>query len=235
MFSGSRYCLSRKASTPVAENISTILKNEPLLFLYPPAFASAVDNSVELTKTRSPTHNKKQTKARVSRAAEDLPSRRPRWPQSSSDEQPHKANQPHPSIEPIPHDKIQPGSTPEATPQDNIQAPPIVEYGRDDNKMQTSSSQRATPVPNGPKYSIPGLLPELDTSDTPQKDRSLSSGHATICQSAAETIQAKRGGRPGGWIKKSAKGTPLRYTKSMAELDKQSTAANPYAAPISPP
>ncbi|KAF3490977.1 uncharacterized protein GIQ15_00494 [Arthroderma uncinatum] len=245
MFSGSRYCLSRKASTPVAENISAVLKNEPLLFLYPPAFASAVESSIQLTTVRSPPYNKRQSKARISREAEDTPPSRPQWtisPQQSSEQPRNESIQPQQSSpeHAVPHDTVKHQPVLEHTPHDNIQPPPVVEHVQDDSKLQSNRKQSAssiphrTPYPPPPRLQTPGLHSEVNDIVAQENVQSTSGNYKTEGRPIDRIVPAKRG-NPTGWIKKSAKGTPLRYTKRMAELDRQPGTANPYSAPTYPP
>ncbi|KAM5438538.1 hypothetical protein MferCBS31731_004829 [Microsporum ferrugineum] len=227
MFSGSRYCLSRKTSIPVAENISTALKNEPLLFLYPPAFAAAVDNSIVLTKPRPAPDDRKQTKERINREPEDAQCRQWRTSGHPSSELP-----PSISTEKLSHDTIQPQARAEAISLNTVQPPPIVEYARERIKIKTKDSHS---LPNRSKHALPGVLSELNHPETQPKVQSLSHDCNTAAQSITRDVSVKKRGRLGGWIKKSAKGVPLRYTKSMADFDRRNTFSNPYAVQTSPP
>ncbi|EFQ97572.1 hypothetical protein MGYG_00613 [Nannizzia gypsea CBS 118893] len=237
MFSGSRYCLSRKASIPVAENISAALKNEPLLFLYPPAFAAAIDNSIGLTKARSASDTKKPAKERINREPDDAQGRQGRIPLRPSSEVParqktqpksqHKENSSHDNILPI-------NNTESTTPLDTVPAPPIVEYARDDKPSKSKGgSSSSYSLPNRSKYALPGLLAELEDLKTKQEVQPSSHEHHDADQLGLREAPVRNKSRLGGWIRKPARAVPLRYTKSMADFDRQNASRNPYG--VAPP
>ncbi|EGD97073.1 hypothetical protein TESG_04493 [Trichophyton tonsurans CBS 112818] len=236
MFSGSRYCLSRKASIPVAENISAALKNEPLLFLYPPAFAAAIDNSIGLTKTRTASDNRKPGKERINRVPEDVQNRQSRSSQRSGPEVPgRQKTQPKSQCQEISgSDTIIPTNNTENTPLDTVPAPPIVEYDRDD-KASKSKSSASYSQPNRSKHALPELLSELDSLATKQGSQPSSQEYNSLGDTRLREAPVRNKGHLGGWIRKSAQGVPLRYTKSMADFDRQNAARNPYAAPPQTP